>query len=67
MFFVGAILASIFLAGLGRWASTVLCFFFFNLVYIYILVIGNIMNKSLFMQVKIAKTCYYSVKLQQYF
>ena len=37
-------------------------FFFFNLIlclyiyiYIYILVIGNIMNKSLFMQVEIAK------------
>ena len=33
-------------------------------IYIYILVIGNIMNKSLFMQVEIAKTCYYSAKLQ---
>ena len=33
-------------------------------IYIYISVIGNIMNKSLFMQVEIAKTCYYSAKLQ---
>ena len=57
------------------WAGLVLLlwlylifFFNFNLVfiyiYIYILVIGNIMNKSLFMQVEIAKTCYYSAKLQ---
>ena len=30
-------------------------FFNFNLVFIYILVIDNIMNKSLFMQVEIAK------------
>ena len=41
-------------------AVTIFFFFFkFNLVfiyiYIYILVIGNIMNKSLFMQVVIAK------------
>ena len=30
-------------------------FFNFNIVFIYILVIGNIMNKSLFIQVEITK------------
>ena len=50
-----------------------LFFFNFNIVfiyiyiYIYILVIGNIMNKSLLCRLRLFKTCYYSVKLQQYF
>ena len=51
------------LAGLGRWACTVLCLFIYLFlilclhiyIYIYILVISNIMNKSLFIQVEIAK------------
>ena len=58
-----AILASSSLGWACIFVMAVLNFFFFlifNLVfiyiYIYILVIGNIMNKSLFMQVEIAKT-----------
>ena len=46
-------------AGLVFVMAVTIFFFKFNLVfiyiYIYILVIGNIMNKSLFMQVEIAK------------
>ena len=50
-----AILASSWLGWACTFVMTVLNFFFFNfnpcVMYIYILVIGNIMNKSLFMQV----------------
>ena len=51
-------------AGLVFVMAVTIFFFFFNFnlvlyiyiyIYIYILVIGNIMNKSLFMQVEIAK------------
>ena len=69
-----AILAS---SWLGLYSCTfvmaVLNFFFFLIlilcfyIYIYILVIGNIMNKSLLCRLRLFKTCYYSVKLQQYF
>ena len=59
--FCGWVLIGIFLAGLGLFLLW-LCFFFFFFFeilmlcfYIFILFIGNIMNKSLFMQVEIAK------------
>ena len=59
-FAIGFVLCFLWVSWLGWGAGVVHCcvkFFFFNLVflYIYILVIGNIMNKSLFMQVEIAK------------
>ena len=60
-FFVGAIFAAS--SSLGLYSVVYIYLFIFNLVflyiyiyiYIYILVIGNIMNKSLFIQVEIAK------------
>ena len=63
-----AILASSWLGWACIFVMAVLNFFFFIfiLVFIYILVIGNIINLYL-CKLRLLKTCYCLVKLQQYF